>query len=164
VTWENASLEEAKSWLRDNLDQGANCPCCTQKARIYKRQINSSMAYVLILLDRYFRESTDEWLHVPSYLTGLGLNPRLSAAFRGDWAKLKYWGFLEEKPDVRDDGSPHAGFHRITPAGIQFVRGETRVLKYMHIYNNHVLHQSGPPTSIQDALGQKFSYNELMKG
>ena len=63
-----------------------------------------------------------EWLHVPSYIAEMVADhPRRAAAVRGDWAKLKFWGLIEEKPDVRDDGSPRVGYWRMTPLGRQFV-------------------------------------------
>ena len=49
---EDATLEQAKEWLRVRFNEGAECPCCLQHVKLYRRPITSSMAYVLILLHR----------------------------------------------------------------------------------------------------------------
>ena len=66
---------------------GVYCPCCTQLVKLYSREITSSMAYVAILLHRYFSSpSAEPWLHVPEYLSNMSV---VGAAVRGgDWAKL----------------------------------------------------------------------------
>jgi len=159
---DETKLDEARAWLSARLDKGAECPCCSQLAKIYRRPINSSMAYVLILIERRFREAQD-WLHVPSYLNELGLEPKVAAAIRGDWAKLVHWGLLVEMPGERPDGSTRVGFYKITESGIEFVRDNKRVPKYVYIYDGAVLpRECEEMVSIQDALAEKFDYSKLM--
>jgi hypothetical protein len=163
----NASLEDAKKWLRVRFGKGATCPCCNQFVKLYRRPLNKSMAYVLLLIARYYRRvgvKTDEWLHVPSYLaeTAVG-NPRRAAAIRGDWAKLKFWGLIEEKPETRADGSPRIGYWRMTQLGRQFVDREVKVSSHVYIYNGEPLQRSvDDQITIDDALGTEFSYVEIM--
>lgn len=150
------TLEEGQQLLKQNIDQGMNCPCCGQFAKQYRRKLNSFMAYALILIDRHFRTS-DEWLHVPSYLVRMGARDR-------ECAKLRYWGLLQEMEAVREDNSPHAGYYRITEEGKAFVRGEYQVPRYVHLYDNRVSGYTGEPIGIKEALGDHFRYDELMKG
>jgi hypothetical protein len=160
----DATLEEAKQWLRDRFERGAPCPCCTQFVKLYKRAFNSSMAYVLLIVYRHFRSNPIEWLHVPSYIakTASG-NPRLAAAVRGDWAKMKLWGLIEEKPGTREDGSPRVGYYRITEIGRRFARNETRIPSHVYIYNGEALGRLvTDDISIVDAISHEFDYNELM--
>ena len=163
----NASLEDAKKWLRQRFGKGATCPCCNQFVKLYKRPFNKSMAYVLLLMARYYRRievKNDEWLHVPSYIAEVAVgNPRRAAAVRGDWAKLKFWGLIEEKPDVRADGSPRVGYWRLTPLGRQFVAREVKVPSHVYIYNSEPLQRAvDEQITIDDALGTEFSYAEIM--
>jgi hypothetical protein len=163
----NPSLEDARQWLRERAYKGADCPCCKQFAKVYRRKITSSMAYAAILIYRHFSNgATDEWLHVPSFLNSVGLKPRVAAAIRGDWAKLEHWGMLEPQPGVRDDGSTRTGYYRITPMGRAFVERRLRVKKYIYIYNGMALAKpvSDELVDIDEALGEKFSYQELMRG
>lgn len=162
----DASLEDAKQWLRARFESGAACPCCHQFVKLYKRPFNKSMAYVLLLLARYYRTApADSWLHVPSYIAEVTAdNPRRAAAVRGDWAKMKFWWLIEEKPDTRDDGSARVGYYRLTELGRRFAHREIRIPACVYIYNGEPLRRtsnSGEIT-IDDALGKDFSYAEIM--
>lgn len=162
---QTASLEMAKTWLRERVEKGTACPCCHQYAKLYKRPLNKSMAFVLLLIARYFEGALpQEWLHVPSYIAEVvGDNPRRAAAVRGDWAKLKLWGLIEEKPGERADGSPRVGYYRMTPLGRQFVARKVKVPSHVFIYNAEALQRVVEETvTIDDALGREFSYNEIM--
>jgi len=188
---ENDSLEYSRSWVAQNAREGVVCPCCGQYAKVYRRKLNSSMAYVLILIwrqqlgrcpdcsSRLVLDGKDSvvcpdercehrgglgWLHVPSFLAGQRLPPRVLAAIRGDWGKLKYWGLLEEKPTVRDDGSKHAGYYRITPTGVDFVKNRIVVPKYAYFYSGVLKKeiQVNESVDIQTALSDSFKYDELM--
>lgn len=162
---QNVSLEDAKKWLRARFGKGAPCPCCNQFVKRYKRPFSKSMAYVLLLISCYFRgDAVEEWLHVPSYIAEMVADhPRRAAAVRGDWAKLKFWGLLEEKPDVREDGSPRVGYWRLTRLGRQFVERQVKVPSHIFIYNGEVLRRTvEDQITIDDALGTDFSYDEIM--
>jgi hypothetical protein len=145
--------------------QGAICPCCRQKVQIYEREIHASMARVLIILHRHFLKETD-WLHVPSYLETL--SRQLGAAIRGgDWAKLRYWALIEEKPKTeRKDGSKRVGFWKVTDKGHAFAKNELRIPKAVQLYNDKFLGfvSESVTVSILDCLGKEFSYEELMSG
>jgi hypothetical protein len=158
-----ATLEEAKAWLRLRVDEGEHCPCCTQFAKVYRRPMTSSMAYALVLIYRHFRTATD-WLHVPSYLSEVS---KVGEAVRGgDWAKLTHWGLLEEKPvEDRGDGSPRAGFYRLTSLGSEFVEGRARVQRHVWIYDGRQMNRQDDETiDIHAALASRFNYAELMRG
>lgn len=164
----HASLEDAKKWLRARFSKGATCPCCQQFVKLYKRSLSKSSAYVLLLIARYYNRigvKQDDWLHVPSYIAEVAVgNPRRAAAVRGDWAKMKHWGLIEEKPDVRDDGSPRVGYWRMTQLGRQFVKREIKVPAHIFIYNGEPLQRAVEEmVTIDDALTVEFSYAEIME-
>ncbi len=156
------SLEDAKVWLRVHSPKGAECPCCTQHVKIYKRHINSSMAFVLIMLHL---KSNDEWIHVQSWIHEHSLQSKVAAALRGDFAKLRYWGLIEtQSGKSKRGGSPgRTGYHRITERGHAFAAGEVVVPKYACVYAKKFLgFAGGQRVSIRDALGSAFDYAELM--
>jgi hypothetical protein len=166
VATPKTTLEEAKKWLRVRFGKGADCPCCGQFTKLYKRPLSKSMAYVLLLMECYFcGDPVDEWLHVPSYIAEMvSDHPRRAAAVRGDWAKLKLWGLIEEKPDVREDGSPRFGYWRLTPLGRQFAKRQVKVPSHVYIYNGEALRREvEEQITIDDALGTEFSYDEIMR-
>lgn len=157
------TLAAARALIFAKRDEGVDCPCCGQFAKIYKRPINSAMAYALILIDRYFsKPGHDDWLHVPQFLAVQRLPASELASIRGDWAKLKHWGLLEEMQALRDDGSNRIGYWKITEKGKAFVRGQIAVPRYAHLFDNQLLSLEGPEVFIQDSLGTRFSYNDLM--
>ncbi len=165
VSDQRTTLAAAKQWLRARFSKGAPCPCCNQFVKCYRRPMNKSMAYVLLLMESYFSgDVVDEWLHVPSFIAEMvSDNPRRAAAVRGDWAKLKLWGLIEEKPDIRNDGSPRVGYWKMTRLGRQFARRQVKVASHVFIYNGEPLQRVvEDQITIDDALGTEFSYDEIM--
>ena len=161
------TLEVAKQWLRDRYEAGAHCPLCHQFAKLYKRKLNAAMAYVLVLIYRWHKTKPEghlEWLHVPSHIAKEGAgNARRAAAVRGDWAKLKHWGLIQEQPGRRSDESKRMGYYRITDRGIAFVNGQITVQSHIWIYNETMLDLPVfEKVSIRDTLGLKFNYADLM--
>lgn len=145
-------LSVVKTWLQQRIDDGQSCPCCGQLAKVYRRKIHATMARDLVTA---YRTAGYEWFHLPTVLGG---------RHQGDFPKLAHWQLIEEMPAVRDDGSPRAGWWRITPKGAAFVRDLARVQKYARIYNGQVLELTGDPVGIRDALGTRFRYDDLMAG
>jgi len=148
------TLEKARTSLLRDINQGTVCPCCDRYAKIYKRKLTSSMAYALILIYGYFKlANPTQWLHVEDHLKRI---PGIPSSIRGDFAKLVHWGLLE--------ASGENGYYRITDWGRVFVEGEHFAARYVFIYNGVIMKFSEEETTIQEALGDRFSYAELMKG
>ena len=157
------TVSEAKDELFKELAEGKHlrCPVCEQSCKRYKRKITSAMAVALIHIYRYYRKhAPDDWLHVEEYLKGI---QGLPASIRGDFPKLRYWSLIEACEGERPDGSKRVGYYRITKYGNAFVEGIISVQKHAYIYNNKLLMFSPDKTTIQEALGEKFDYTELMK-
>ena len=145
------TLGEAQQWLAERITTGARCPCCNQFTRVYRRQINSGMARSLIAM--YLHGSNGEWVHLP---TQIGARSR-------EEGKLRYWGLVEEKVAVQRTDGGRAGYWRITDAGRAWVTGQTKVPKFVAVYNNTVLQRFGDQVGIMDTLGSRFNYAELMR-
>lgn len=188
------TLAEARAHVIANRDEGTMCPCCGQLAKVYRRKLNASMALSLVWIYQYFEEEeaahgsaevargsaeaeeaargsaargdvaavrSDIWLHVPSYLIEHKVNAN------NDVGLLRHWGLLLPRGDERDDGGKHSGYYRITDRGRAFVRGEVDVEKYIYLYDQKLLPQplgDRERTTIQEALGDKFNFRELMSG
>ena len=152
------TLEEAKAWLRARFEDGAECPCCTQFVKLYKRKLNSSMARGLIVLYHHqVRVGPNEWVHIPS------LFREKKVCSSNDGALLRFWDVIERQGGEREDGSDRIGYYRITDLGRAFVEDRVRVPKYVYLYNQEPIGRKDPTTiSIQESLGSRFSYSELM--
>lgn len=153
------TISEAKKYLRENWEKGVDCPCCNRLVKLYPRKITSAMAWVLILLYKYFRKPVaDKWLHVEDYLK----KQDIPSSLRGDFAKLKHWGLLEAMVSRRDDGSSRVGFYRITEKGRQFARGAISVPRTAYLHHQKFYGYGEEETDIKLALGDKFNFKELM--
>ena len=130
---------------------GVQCPCCGQRAQVYRRSIHSAMARDLIACYRQF--GVGEWFDLTAIVGKRGT---------GDVTKLRYWGLMEQMPGEREDGSKRTGCWRILPRGADYVRSRVRVQKYAYVYDGEAIRFDGPLVSIHDALGEKFDYRELM--
>lgn len=144
----DASLAEAKAWLRERVEDGEICPCCKQRAQVYERTINAGMAISLITM---YKAAGKDFQHVPTTVGGKSREE----------GKLRYWGLVEEERRVRPDGG-RAGFWRVTDAGEAFLFRRLAVVKWARVYAKQVLKLHGPRWTIDDALGTKFDYAELM--
>lgn len=148
-----ALLTDAQEWLRRRLDNdGAVCPCCKRVARIYRRKVHSNMVRGLIAM--YRAGAADDYVHAPTV-------NRSSANV--DTAKNVYWGLIEEAPEKREDGG-RAGWYRLTPLGVDWLLGRATIPTFAVTYADRLLGHDGPPRSVQEALGTKFDYADLMAG
>lgn len=150
------SLASAKNSLMRQVKKGAVCPCCERWTKVYSRKITNSMAYGLILLSK----STERRVHLENYFKSLNI----PASIRADIPKLRFWGFILPLVGDKSDGNPHNGYYAVTRKGKQFVNGEIQVQSHIEIYNNEYIgdSESGRLISIKQALGNKFSYEELL--
>lgn len=162
ATFQGASLADAKTWVQTNLANGVSCPCCDQYCRIYKRKLNATMSLALVLIYRHFQQypQADQWIHVPAFLVAVKHDSTVAG---GDAAKLRFWNVIEQRQGVRDDGSERVGYYRLTDTGRQFVEDKIALSRYVYLYNQEVLRFSQETITIREALGDRFSYAELMR-
>lgn len=147
------TLAGAREWLHNRLDDGVECPCCDQYAKLYKRKLNSGMARSLFWLVNS-QNDPDQWIDVPSTA------PRHVMRSR-EFGKLAHWGLTESKSSEATERKC-SGIWRPTKRGIQFVKREIVVPSYAFIYNNQVVRFSSESLTIMEALGEHFKYDELM--
>ncbi len=151
------TIDEAKKFLRENFKKGAECPCCGQFVKRYKRKISSSMAYGLILI--YKHKKVGEEFHLEMFLKSLSTSP----ALRGDIPKLRFWGLLKKLTGRKEDGNPNNGYYELTQRGVDFVEEKIKVSGHVLLFNQRILGIEGELIGIKQALKNKFSYEELMK-
>lgn len=145
---DSSSLGGARAWLRSKAaNEGANCPCCGQMTKVYRRALNANMARLLIVL---YRDHGQEWVHASKAGDGTG-----------DLAKLRYWGYVEtNKPTA---GVP-SGWWRVTAAGVAFVRGDVQAVRHALVFDGKCIGfaDSNDTVTVHDALGDHFDYGDLM--
>jgi len=146
------TLDEAKTFLKENYEEGTICPCCNQSVKLYKRKLTSSMARSLITLF-LLNKSKEGYYHTSSLHNSGG----------GDFTKLKYWDLIEEMKN-EDKAKKSSGSWKITEKGKSFVTGNIPLQEKVKLYNNKFWGFYGEEISIVTALNNKFDYVELMRG
>lgn len=142
------TIQEAKAFLRQKLNEGAPCPCCGQFVKMYRRTITSTMARLLISF--YKLGGGYGWHHA-----------RDIEQQGGDFPKLAHWRLIETQEN-EDPAKRSSGLWRMTEHGRAFVLGNLTVKKYALIYNAKLYGFEGEKIGIRDALGEKFDYSILM--
>lgn len=153
------TIGEAKQLLKEGRKKGLECPVCCQHVQMYKRRLGHSIARGLIVLKRFDDRFPQRWVHIEDYFKSLVY---LKSPIRADTAKLVHWGLLERFSGERDDGSKRVGYYRVTPSGHRFANMEMTVHSHVFLYNNTFQGFWGEQVNIQQCLGKKFNYNELM--
>lgn len=154
-------------YLRNKVEKGQKegcvCPVCDQYVKEYRRNVDCSMAYTLILLYRYaLNHGKKEWIHALQYLNSIENIPH--TLHTCGISKLCYWELLKKRRDIkREDGCKHTGFYRVTKKGAYFVERKIKIPKYVYLYNNKIKRFSTEYISIDFSLGKKFNYQEIMK-
>lgn len=145
------TIKEVKEHLRENFENGTECPCCGQFVKLYKRKFGSVMARTLIRLNRM----PHHYNHVKDIVQGI------SDTGTNDFSKMKYWGLIEEQSND-DNGKKNSGYWAITQKGEEFVNMRLEIPSHAFVYNSTLQGFSNGYTNIIQALGNKFNYKELM--
>lgn len=146
-------MDAAAQAFRDQLPQGATCPCCGRYGKLYKRRLNRGMAHMLLELFRArSRRDPDRFIDVREL--------KAFKAGSGDYAFLRFWGLVEQQPNT-DEKKRSSGFWRITEKGCDFVRGKLNVPTHVFVFDNNPEGFSSEMTTFADALNHSFDYSEL---
>ncbi len=167
VICDDDSVGVARRWLDRKADDGAICPCCRGVVKVYSRKINATMALVLIEMARSTTvESGPVWLHVQRDVLSRLVSRGVHAATSGDYAKLRYWDLIVPIPTGRamELRANSSGLWRITARGLMFVRRQIKVQSVARVLGGDVIGYAGLDVGIEECLGKRFSYDELVAG
>jgi len=153
------TLSEAKRAMMNKVMEGEDerCPCCTRLVKLYKRKLHAEM--VLWLIGLWHLSRRNEWSEYFTTLEILKVSPHLKAGGTNG-TLLIHWGLIEKMPEDNRAGAP-AGSYKITGKGIEFLRGR-RVPARIHLVCGELVGYSNDSIDVKEALGNKFSYGELM--
>ena len=154
--WSDKSLAEARQYLRDNWKKGCECLACGQRVQLYNRPLTSSMVYGLWLV-RNTVNVGDGYFHAEN----LFKNFTCPSSVRGDFPKLRFWGFIEQKVPNTSEVSTSNGLYKITDKGLEFLKGNMLVPASVLIYNNKFIGFGTKEIDFKGALNKKFNINEL---
>lgn len=146
-----------KKQFHAELDDGVVCPTCNRFAKRYKRRLGAQQVVWLMWLVRAF-ERTGEWVCVQD-TAPWARHP--GGIVGGDYGKLVHWGLIT--PRLNDDPTKKSsGYWKPTQQGIDFVLRRVKVPSHVYLYNNCVNGWGDGLLTIDECLGVKFDYAELM--
>lgn len=156
---EGRDLQIAKATIftQEAMKEGSKCPICEQNVKMYRKKIDSQMAFYLIKMYKITSNNPNkDFFHVEDDLD-------MSIKVGGSWAKLRWWGLIEEQPkDKKDTVKRTSGKWRITEKGKDFVQNRISIQKYVKLYNMECHGFVGADITIKNSLSDKFNYVELM--
>lgn len=152
------SLSQARTIVRNSLEQGIKCPCCHRFAKLYRRKLHSGMSSRLVRCYALTKATSAEWVHVSDIYRWI----HFKSVAPNDFPYLENWGLIIAKPTNPHEDQKSSGYWKITEKGKKFVSGQLRVARHVFIYDNIVDSFSDDTTDIYESLGSRFSYQELM--
>lgn len=140
---QKVTLARARRYVQKRIDsaRGVKCPCCRRIAHVRRGHITPSMVTQLVKI------------YSISPRAPFQLKKVLIRDQNGDYAKLRYWGLLEQVD---------LGWWRLTARGRAFVRGEVEVPRTALTYNRRLIRLCDEPVSVVDCLGERSAYDALL--
>jgi hypothetical protein len=136
------SLQAARREVFREIRTGAECPCCDQFVRLYKRKLNSNM--VRFVRSLYVAAGAEYLHHTAAKYTSR------------DYPAAAMWGLIET--DVEN-----AGYWRVTPRGRLFLLEGMEVPSHAYVYNKELMGWPTTMVNAEKALGEHFKLSELME-
>ena len=149
---DSTMIEQLRDKWKHTIDHdGGKCPICDRWGKVYKRNINSTMAKSLIWL---CGASNGDWVDVPK------VAPRWLVS-SNQLPTLKWWGLIDRKEQL-DDTKKFSGFWKPTALGIDFVYNAKEIPKSVFTYNNNVEGFSSELVNIRDCFDEHFNYSDVL--
>jgi hypothetical protein len=143
----NATLAEAQEALRAGVEGGTTCLGCGQHAQVYRRRLNSGMAFALVLLAKEKQAQPQEAYHVRSLLLRHGFHT-------GDYCYLVHWNAISRRKPKGEECYP-AGYFRLTSKGFAFALGQKELPAAVYLYGEQVLGFEAKRVGVERALGSR---------
>jgi hypothetical protein len=152
---DDMTLRDARDELRRRVDDGHRCPLCTQMARVYRRKLTRVAARALAAL---YREHGTDYGHMPT----VARKHLADVHGQGGYLVLgAHWALMQDETTIRREDGGRAGYWRVTPLGVDWLTGRTRVPMYARIYDGRCLGLTGDLVGIEDVGG--FDLAELLR-
>ncbi len=153
----HVTLADARRNMLSKSKKGVSCPCCGRLVKLYRRKLHSEMAVFLIRLVKRFENEQ-------RYYSTRELCPAVTKSST-DGSYLVYWDLIEREPmPGENESGGKIGMYRPTKAGREFAHGRSTAESHILMICGECVGFSEKFISIEDALGKKFDYKELMKG
>lgn len=131
------------------------CPCCGKRVKLDVRRFHSTYALLLLAIARGASDAKGGWVMLRD------VAPKWMV--RNDEAsRLKFWGLTEVMRG--ETGARHSGVFRLSADGERFLLGQTRVPKWVGVYDNRLWWVSDDTVSLRECLAADgFNLTELLR-
>lgn len=146
---QNSTVHEARRYVYENAGEGTSCPCCGQMVKRYKRKLYGAM---IERLARAYNRFGMAPFHLMRDFNG---------EHPGDFAKLRYWGMIEEQANTNTNKRT-SGYWRVLPLGREFLAGRASVFSDADVLLGDLVGLSGTMVTVSDVMGETFNFKELM--
>jgi len=148
------SLQEAVAFINANKADGCQCPCCGSDVKIWcKKPISTAVASFVRLCHMYVKDKNYGYFHIDDFTV---------KAKDRNFSQLVLWGLID--PQMEDDDKRASGKWKPTKLGLRWYYERESVPKYVYTYNNCVVKKDyNTMITIREALGDKFTFEELIK-
>jgi hypothetical protein len=171
------TLDQARTAFKQKLDDGSACECCGRFGKRYRRKLNGSMAASLVALVKLSHqalvaqaanwkpgaEPPTAWVHADAVGRALKKAGSKASYPHGEMGKLVHWGLIEARPGEGDSGGRTSGYWRPTKHGVEFVNRTASVYRTVVLLDNVVEGFEGEEVKIDNVMGDRFDYRELME-
>jgi len=130
---EDMPYDEARKTLLANLlTTNQIGPLSFRRVSADRKYIVRSMLFILLAIQKYCAESSDEWCPI-----GADRFPRFVNRLR-NFHVLRFWGLVRPCPQVDKPGVIQTGLWKITPRGKIFLSGGYIIPLYAFIYSSAI--------------------------
>lgn len=141
----NSTVQQAREFVGERLEEGVRCPCCGQHAERYRRRVSAAMVKTMGRMLVAGESAPTGMVHLPD----------IKQESR-DVATCAYFDLIQ-----REGGSAgRTGYWRVTDLGRRFLEGKVSVPKYAFVYNGEVRGFSDEAVTV-DGVAPKFSMTEI---
>lgn len=144
----NAQVKQVVEFV-ENFRRGDFCPTCGVKTVEWKKRLISTAIASLIRLVAVY--------------SGNPIHHDKFTVLKKDrnFSQLVNWELV--MPGLNEDCAKRsAGEWSPTQKGIDFVRKKITIPTYIVTWNNMFIRFEGPPINVEDALNDRFNYEELL--
>ena len=135
-----------KNWRKAIEGDGAICPCCDRKGKVYPIKLNKTYACAVAWI--MVNGDAEGWVNVQKK------GPRWMLAGK-NYGMLTHWGLIES-------AGTRSGIWRATLKGRDFVRGLTTVPSAVFIYDDRVWGFEDKQTTFSECIKNRFDFDEMM--
>jgi hypothetical protein len=151
-------LHQARDVFLEAIIRGekVECPCCRREEQAIKSRLYWRAVKALTWFVRY--NQGNRWTHVKNEMPSELYDP-----IGGLFAKLRFWGFIEQRPTTATDVCSKGYWRALKPAW-DFLLRQVSVPAAVFTLNKRAIGFSRETVDCVEAMGENFDINDVLYG